>query len=311
MATRFLGDTIFAEGVIRLRVLPASPYQIAWSHLCADVDQLRRPFLLITVALIALTVLLCLGSSLVTGPPPYGQRVSITLADPQVRALLAEHNIDPDDAEDELNTAPGEDPPGLAIPTLALINGLLLLIMILTSLPLLVGDRATGTVQGVISIIGGLIGLIAGVVAAIVAFTAMLLMVSLLLAVPFGTLAYLATFGSFDTSGAGAITAMMIMLQVIAFVCLILAQQRFLASRGLVLLFATALLLTVVTGLLHSLVPSILVSITDALGALIIGIVGAIWSLVILIGGIIGAVRLLQLGKHTGGPATTRSSPQT
>ena len=29
-----------------------------------------------------------------------------------------------------------------------------------------------------------------------------MLMVSLLLAVPFGTLAYLATFGSFDTGGA-------------------------------------------------------------------------------------------------------------
>ncbi len=58
---------------------------------------------------------------------------------------------------------------------------------------------------GGVSIIGGLVVLLAAIATAIVSFTALMLMVSLLLSAPFGTLAYLAIFGSFDTGGAACL----------------------------------------------------------------------------------------------------------
>jgi len=272
------------------------------------MDQLRRPFLILSVVAIVLAVLLCIGSGLVTKPPSFPERVNQAMQDGPVIQMLVAQGVDLDDAAEELNNTQGEDPPGLAIPDLALINGILLLVLILTSLPLLVGDRATGTVQGIISIIGGLIGLIGGIVLAIIAFTALILMVSLFMATPFGTLAYLAIFGSFNTGASAAITGTVMVLQIAGAILLILAQERFLKSKGLVLLFATAILLTFVVSLLQSLVPGILVSITDAIAALVVAIVGAIWSLVVLIGGIVSALRLLQLGRQGGGTPLSRTA---
>lgn len=75
------------------------------------------------------------------------------------------------------------------------------------------------------------------------------------------------------------------------------------------LLLLTAALLTFVTALLHSIVPGFLVSITDALAALITAIVSAIWALLVLIGGIVAAVRVLRLGPQGGGGSLTRSAP--
>lgn len=276
------------------------------------MDQLRRPFLIISLVAVALAMLIALGAGLVQQDTPAAQRVQAALVSAQSTPALAQElerrGVDLDQARDQLAASTGDQPPGMAIPALALISGLLLLVLILTALPMLVGDRTTGNLQGVVSIVGGLIGLIIGIVVAILAFTALMLMVSMFLAVPFGTLAYLAVFGSFDTATAAAMTTVIMALLVIGLICLILAQERFLKSVGLMLLFATALALTFVTALLHGIVPGILVSITDALAALIIGIVAAVWALVILIGGIVAAVRLLQLGRH-GGPAQLQRTP--
>jgi hypothetical protein len=275
------------------------------------MDQLRRPFLIITLICIALALLICIGSNLLSGPKSFAERTNSALqsaqSTPAIKAELEKRGIDIAGARDQLSETKEQDPPGLAIPGLGLINGILLLILILTALPMFVGDRITSTVQGIINIIGGLIGLIAGIVLAIGAFIALMIMVSLLLAIPFGTLAYLVIFGSFDTGSSALITTVVMVLQIVGAICLILAQERFLKSKGLVLLFATAILLTFVVSLLHSIVPGILVSITDAVGAIIIGIIGAIWSLVVLIGGIIGAIRLLQLGRAGGPSMLTRS----
>lgn len=272
------------------------------------MDQLRRPFLIFSVIAIVLALLICVGSGLVTKPPSFPERVGQAMQNGPVTKTLQDQGIDLGDAQEELNNTQAEDPPGLAIPDLGLINGILLLVLILTALPMLVGDRATGTVQGIISIIGGLIGLISGIVMAIIAFTGLILMVSLFMAVPFGTLAYLAIFGSFNTGASAAITGTVMVLQIVGAILLILAQERFLKSKGLVLLLATTILLTFVVTLLHSLVPGILVSITDAIAALVVAIVGAIWSLVVLIGGIVSALRLLQLGRQGGGTQLSRTS---
>lgn len=258
------------------------------------MDTLRRPFLVAALVSAAVAVAMSLGAPLFTGPPALADRISGVLSDPTMAAQLAERGVDVSQAAGALSamTAPA-DPPGLALPYLGLIDGLLLLVLILTALPTVVGDRITGSVQGIVSIIGGLVGLLGSIVLAVVAFGALMLMVSLFLAAPFGTLAYLAIFGFFDTSGAAVILGLITAAQLATWVTLVLAQQRFLKSKGLMLLLATCLLASLVTGVLHSIVPTILVSITDALAALIIAVVAAIWSLVVLIGGIVSAVKLL------------------
>jgi hypothetical protein len=271
------------------------------------VDRLRRPLLIVALVLVGLTVACCLGAGLVLRPPPFGERVDTAMSDPDLIAQLQQADVDLDDARDELGAMPAEDPPGLAIGALALINGLLLLVLLLTALPLLIGDRATGTVQGVVSIVGGVIGLVTAIVLAFAAFAALMLMVSLFLSAPFGTLAYLAIFGGFDTGGAAIFVTTIVVLLVAAVVALVLAQQRFLASKGLVALLATALLLAVITRFLHGVVPGILASISDAFAALVVAIVSAIWALVIIIGGVVAVVRLLNPGRHGAGARLERA----
>ena len=272
-------------------------------------DSLRKPFLVAAVLLVLVAFLACLGSSLVTKPPPFADRVQQTLSSPQTKTLLDRFDISSDDARDSLNGTKPDNPPGLGIPALALIEGLLLLVLVITAAPLLIGERATGLLTGAVSIIGGLVVLLAGIATAIVSFTALMLMVALLLSVPFGTLAYLAIFGSFDTSGAAVFTSLVLGLTLAGLVLLMLAQQRFLKGKGLMLLIATAALLTFVTALLHSLVPGFLVSITDAVAALVSAIVSAIWALLVVVWGIVAAVRLLRLGRQGGGGALTREAP--
>lgn len=272
------------------------------------MDSLRKPLLVLALAAVLVAFLACLGSSLVTGPPPFADRVQQTLSSPQTAALLDQYGIDPSDAKDSLEGTHGQDPPGLGIPALGLIEGLLLLVLVITAAPLLIGERVTGTLTGAVSIIGGLVALLASIATAIVAFTALMLMVALLLAVPFGTLAYLALFGSFDTGGAGIFTSLVLFLTLGCLVLLVFAQQRFVKGKGLMLLLATAALLTFVTALLHSIVPGFLVSITDALAALITAIVSAIWALLVLIWGIVAAVRVLNLGRQGGGGSLTREA---
>lgn len=271
-------------------------------------DSLRKPFLVVALLAVVVAFLACLGSSLVTAPPPFADRVQQTLSSPQTAELLDKFGIDPGDARDSINGTRPDNPPGLGIPALALIEGLLLLVLVITAAPLLIGERATGVLTGAVSIIGGLVALLAAIATAIVAFTALMLMVSLLLSVPFGTMAYLAIFGSFDTSGAALFTSLVLGLTLACLVLLVFAQQRFVHSKGLMLLIATAALLTFVTALLHSIVPSFLASITDALAALVTAIVSAIWALLVFIWGVVAAVRVLRLGRQASGGSLTREA---
>ena len=72
-----------------------------------------------------------------------------------------------------------------------------------------------------------------------------------------------------------------------------LAQQRFLKLKSLILLVATSFIATIVVSFLQGLVPGPLVSITDALAAIIVGILALIWAVVILIGSINAVIQAL------------------
>ncbi len=175
------------------------------------------------------------------------------------------------------------DPTGFGIPCMALIDALLLFTTLMIALPMIISHGAHARVQGLITLIVSILAILGGIVAAIAAFMLLMLMITLLLAVPFGTIAYFAAFGDFAIGQAQAFLAVDLLLKIAAAICLVLAHQRFLQNRGLVLIVLTSLVANVIVGFLQNLVPTCLVSITDAVAALIVLIIGIIWALVFLI----------------------------
>ena len=80
-------------------------------------------------------------------------------------------------------------------------------------------------------------------------------------------------------------------------VLLVMAHQRFLENKGLVLIILTSFLATIILSFFHGIVPRFLVSITDDIGALIISILAAIWALYYLIGAIPAIIKALRVDK--------------
>ncbi|MCR2792304.1 hypothetical protein NQ156_04425 [Microbacterium sp. zg.Y625] len=274
------------------------------------MDGLRRWALWVAVAAIVLAVFACIGAGFLISPPSLEDRILLLQQDPSA----APGELDQDDIADLSADDFGEsadDPPGLAIPYLALPLGLLLIIVALMALPLIIGNRRVPLVGGIVSIVGGLAAVIGGIVMTIVAIAALLTMVSLFLAAPWGTLAYLAIFGFFDVGTSAALLGLILVLQLAAIVFLLVAQQRILGNKRLVFWLLLSLLLTLLTMLLHSIVPVILVSITDAVGAIILAVVGVVWGLLLLVGGVISLVKQLSLGRQGGGPLREREAADT
>ena len=216
-------------------------------------------------------------------------------------ALLVELGVDQGAGEVDREDLRGElaelnreaDPPGLAIGYLALVDGLLLFSVGLLVAALFLPLELHARLQAVASLIVSFLVLLGGIVFAILAFVELILMVAMFLAAPFGTLAYLALFGFFDRAGAAVALTLITSLKLGFAACLVVAQPRFLRSKGLVLLVLTSLLASVIVSFLHGFVPIVLVSITDALAALIVAILGIVWALVLLVLSIVSLVKAL------------------
>lgn len=230
------------------------------------LDTLRKPFFVAALLALLLAVLIELGS----GP-----------------AFAA--------------AAPADLPaPGFGIRYLALLDGLVLFTVCLFAAPMLLSARVVGRIQGVASAIVAVLMLIAAIILLVVAVQALLLMVALFMAVPFGTTIYAASFGSFPTVPAAATLSAIMLCKLLFCGLLVAAQQRFLENKGLVLIVLTSLLATALLGLLHGLVPSFLVSITDAVGAIIVAILAVIWALAYLLGAIPAIVKALRVDRALG-----------
>ena len=187
--------------------------------------------------------------------------------------------------------------PGLGIVYLALLDWLLLFTILLISAALIIPDRIHGRIQGIITFIVALLTLLGAIAAIFAAFGLLMLMVSLLMAVPFGTIIYFAEFADFK-AGEAATTLSFIMTFKVAFtIFLVLAHQRFLQNKGLVLLIATSFITTILLSFLHGIVPRFLAYITDNVGALISGILAAIWSLFFLFGSIPAVIKALRFDR--------------
>jgi hypothetical protein len=183
--------------------------------------------------------------------------------------------------------------PGYAINALALIDGILLYSMIWMLLSVVAPRAITGRAQGCVTLVVSFFGCLGTLLLIYAAFALLMLMLALLVAVPFGTIVYLAAWGHF-ARGAAAATLTIVMLLKIAFLVLaVIAHQRFLENKGLLVLTGVSLGLTWVIGFVHAFLPIFLVSIGDQLMALVICIVAAIWLLLLLIGSVVATIKAI------------------
>ena len=184
---------------------------------------------------------------------------------------------------------------GLAMRDMALLDGLLLFTLLLLSAPLLLPERFLAKSQGIVSLVVSLLALLGAIVMIFVAIGLLMLMVGLLLAVPFGTIVYFVKWGGFSRGTAATTLATLMGLKLGIAVCLLLAHQRFLAHKSLVLLVLTSLLANVVIAFLHGIVPGPLASITDAIAAIVVCVLAAIWAIVLLIASLPSIVKAVRV----------------
>ncbi len=246
------------------------------------MGDLRKPFLVVAIILMVLVVLVELGSGLVLGGAPAGN----ALRDQQ--DSLAVDNVD--------NLGDVEEPPGRAILYLVLVDGILLYTVGLMGLSLVIPEKVQARAQGCATFILSLILIIVGIILAIIAFVELIVMVTLFLAVPFGTIAYLALWGFFPRGDASVLLSLLMFLKIAFCVFLVLAQQRFLMMKGLMLLVLTSLVCNVIVAFLQNLPPIILVSIFDNIAALIVAIIAIIWAIILLVLSIPSIVATIRLG---------------
>lgn len=258
------------------------------------MDTLRKPFFVAALVLLVLTLLLELGAVELLRAPVGGATslAALVAGDKDLREAFQQ--LDPNEIQDILSRP---KPPGLGIRFLAFVDGLLVFTVGLMGISMLISQRVQARVQGIVTLIVSVIVLLLTIVAIFAALALLLLMVALFLAAPFGTIAYLAVYGFFNRPGASVVLGLTLALKMSAVICLLLAQQRFLQNRGLVLLILTSLLASLIVGFLHALAPIILVSITDAVAAIIVGILALIWALTMLIGSLIAVIRALRVDR--------------
>jgi hypothetical protein len=183
--------------------------------------------------------------------------------------------------------------PGFAIKYLALLDGILLYNLVWMLLSIVVPRGIEGRAQGCITLILSLVSLIGTVFLVLGALTLLMLMIALLVAVPFGTLAYLAAWGHFARGAAAATLAIVMFLKIAFLVLLVIAHQRFLQNKGLLVLTGLSLGLTWVIGFVHAFLPIFLVSIGDQAMALVISVIAALWLLLLLIGSLIATIKAI------------------
>jgi hypothetical protein len=186
-----------------------------------------------------------------------------------------------------------KDTPGHAINALALVDGVLLYSLFWMLLSVVLPRGVTGRAQGCITLFVSFFGCLGTLALIWVAFALLMLMLSLLVAVPFGTIVYLAAWGHFARGAAASTLALVMILKIAFLILLVVAHQRFLQNKGLLVLVGVSLGLTWLIGFVHAFLPIILVSIGDQLMALVICIVAAIWLLLLLIGALIATIKAI------------------
>jgi hypothetical protein len=252
------------------------------------MENLRTPFFIIAIILIAVAVLIEVGNTAFINTAPALPNCS-TLGNSDLQDACLNNKPDLSGAK--------EGAPGKAIPFMALLDGVTLFTAALMGLGVVVKPSILGRVQGIATLIFSILVILAGITLIFAALALLLLMVGLLLAFPFGTLAYLALYGSFDTGGARTVLSLLMTLKLGFAIFLLIGHQRFLQNTGLVLIVITSLLGNIIITFLHGFPPGFLVSITDAIAAIIVAILAVLWAIFLLIGSIPAIIATLRLSR--------------
>jgi hypothetical protein len=252
------------------------------------MQDLRTPFFVVAVILFALALMLEEGSLAL--PPGTADLQSAI-------GSVCGHGSDCGDTNrlmDQMSQEQGKGSPGLGIPYLGLIDVMVLFVLILIALNLVLSQELVARLQGCAGCLLSLMVIVGGIALIFTALGLVILMVSLLLAVPFGTLAYLAAWGFFNTGAATVVLTSSLILKVVCAICLVIAQQRFLVNKSLVLLLLLSIVADIVVSFLQNFPPGFLASITDAIAAIVVGILGVIVAVVLGIGSLASLGRALK-----------------
>jgi hypothetical protein len=270
------------------------------------MDTLRKPLFVVALILIAVAVLVEIGATAILGEQPVTREQLETLAREQLEDEEGFRSLPPNLQELRVQQVTqqlievrenNERPPGLGIPYLALLDGLVLMTVGLMGIGLVVPERVHGRTQGIVTLVISLVLVLLDIILIFIALLLLVLMVSLFLSVPFGTLTYLAVFGFFDRAGADLAGGLVMALKLGFAGCLVFAHQRFLQNKGLVLLILTSFVASIVVAFLHGIVPGFLVSITDAIAAIVVAILAIIWAIILLVGAIVSVVKVLRVDR--------------
>src|ERR1017187_7163255 len=148
-------------------------------------DSLRKPVFVIALIAIGLTVLVELSSiALVSNVSSAANTLNVSIS-------------------------------GQAIPSMSVLDGLIFYAMLVMAIALLLPERFQSKIQGIATIIVALILLLACIVRIVVDLQLLFLMIGLLLAVPFGTIAYLVIWGHFDTGSARVALSLIMFLKIV------------------------------------------------------------------------------------------------
>lgn len=195
---------------------------------------------------------------------------------------------------EDLLSADSEDLPGMAVAALIFIDILLMVTVLLFNLPLIFSPRILAMLQGIISLILGIVVILFSLLTILKALVQLFVMIGLLLAIPFGTIAYMTLYADFETGQAAAILGLLMLLKCVLAISLLIASPRFLINLGFVAQVATSFVVMIIISFLHNFPPTFLVAITDVVAALIVCIVAIIWGIIYVIGGIIGILTMLK-----------------
>jgi hypothetical protein len=247
------------------------------------MGELRKPFFIAAVVLILIAVASEIGATwFLSGVKANADNV---LNDPAFADYQSE--INPAD----LGNFNKGTPSGRAIPTMAVLDGLVLFTVLLMGAPMFIPERVFAKTQGVATLVVSLLALIGSVVGIFFTFSLIILMVALFTAFPFGTIVYLIIYGFFDRGGANVTLSLLMMLKLAFAACLVLAHQRFIQNKGLVLIILTSLAANIIVSFLQAMVPLPLVSITDAIAAIIVFVLVVLWAVFFLVGSIVAVVK--------------------
>jgi hypothetical protein len=250
------------------------------------MGELRKPFFIAAVVLILLAVAVETGATWFLGgvTAKAGDMTSL-LDDPAFADQM--HAVNPADLQ-SLNKG---TPPGRAIPAMAVLDGLVLFTVLLMGAPMFIPERIFAKMQGVATLVVSLIALLGSIGGIFLTFSLVMLMVALLTAFPFGTIIYLIIYGFFDRTWSNVTLSFLILLKVSFAACLILAHPRFIQNKGLVLIVLTSLAANIIISFSHAMVPRPLVSITDAIAAILVFVLVVLWAVFFLVGSIVAVVK--------------------